>query len=127
MANERVRPPVAPVQRVTDFMAGSAGQDADLPSSSYRLGVRAGPLHEVLSPLLDTQGSMYCFFAGALSSDYFAPACLATRHDTLPSLFFVFFRQQSIPKGKNSFGTCLCSNQPLRGFPTENDDLSLSE
>ncbi|CAM9747327.1 unnamed protein product [Ectocarpus sp. 6 AP-2014] len=38
---------VVPVQRVTDFMAGSSGRDADLPSSSYRLGVRAGPLHEL--------------------------------------------------------------------------------
>ncbi|CAM9754198.1 unnamed protein product [Pylaiella littoralis] len=38
---------VAPVQRVTDFMSGSAGLDADLPSSSYRLGVRAAPLHEL--------------------------------------------------------------------------------
>lgn len=33
-------------------MAGSAGVDAELPSSSYRLGVRAGPLHEVSRLLL---------------------------------------------------------------------------
>lgn len=38
---------VVPVQRVTDFMAGVASADTSLPSSSYRLGVRAGPLHEV--------------------------------------------------------------------------------
>lgn len=38
---------VVPVQRATDFMVGSAGSDVGLPSSSYRLGVRAGPLHEV--------------------------------------------------------------------------------
>ncbi|CBJ28922.1 Hypothetical protein in ptb 5\'region (ORF1) [Ectocarpus siliculosus] len=46
---------VVPVQRVTDFMAGSSGRDADLPSSSYRLGVRAGPLHE-LYPSYVTEG-----------------------------------------------------------------------
>ncbi|CAN0417788.1 unnamed protein product, partial [Laminaria digitata] len=36
-------------------MAGSAGQLASLPSSSYRLGVRAGPLHE-LYPSYVTEG-----------------------------------------------------------------------
>eukprot|EP00903_Cladosiphon_okamuranus_P021523 g19786.t1 len=46
---------VVPVQRVTDFIAGSAGLDAGLPSSSYRLGVRAGPLHEVY-PSYVTEG-----------------------------------------------------------------------
>ncbi|CAM9425774.1 unnamed protein product, partial [Hapterophycus canaliculatus] len=46
---------VAPVQRVTDFMEGSTGLEAGLPSSSYRLGVRAGPLHE-LYPSYVTDG-----------------------------------------------------------------------
>ena len=101
MTNERVRPPVAPVQRVTDFIAGSAGQDADLPSSSYRLGVRAGPLHEVLFPPAGhSRIYVLYFFAGALSSDYFAPACLATRHDTLPSLFFCFLPSTARSQGK---------------------------
>jgi uncharacterized FAD-dependent dehydrogenase len=47
---------VAPVQRVTDFMAGVTSADvtsADetaakpLPTSSYRLGVKEAPLHEL--------------------------------------------------------------------------------
>ena len=47
---------VVPVQRVTDFMAGSTGRgDNALPSSSYRLGVRSGPLHEVRSVVLQRE------------------------------------------------------------------------
>ena len=37
------------MQRVTDFMSGSQSHGA-LPSSSYRLGVRAAPLHGIYSP-----------------------------------------------------------------------------
>jgi uncharacterized FAD-dependent dehydrogenase len=37
---------VAPVQRVTDFLAGVISQEP-LPSSSYRLGVKSAPLHEL--------------------------------------------------------------------------------
>ncbi len=39
---------MAPVQRVSDFMEerASSGQ---LPSSSYRLGVRSAPLHDLYS------------------------------------------------------------------------------
>ena len=128
MTNERVRPPVAPVQRVTDFMAGSAGQDADLPSSSYRLGVRAGPLHEVLFPPAGHSRIYVLFF---LPGRYHRITLhlLVWRRGMMPCLacFFVFSRQQSVPKGRNSFRTCLCCNQPLRGFPMENDDLGLSE
>ncbi len=40
---------VAPVQRVTDFLAGR-GSTGTLPSSSYRLGVRSAPLHDLYSP-----------------------------------------------------------------------------
>lgn len=39
---------VCPVQRVTDFMMGTESAGT-LPSSSYRLGVRAAPLHELYS------------------------------------------------------------------------------
>lgn len=42
----------APVQRVTDFLAGRAGSPSSLPSSSYRLGVTAAPLHDLYSPPL---------------------------------------------------------------------------
>ncbi|CAM9389388.1 unnamed protein product, partial [Choristocarpus tenellus] len=39
---------VVPVQRVTDFLEGvDSKDDSALPSSSYRLGVRAGPLHQL--------------------------------------------------------------------------------
>jgi uncharacterized FAD-dependent dehydrogenase len=52
---------VAPVQRVTDFMAGVTSAEtvtsADgetaaklLPTSSYRLGVKEAPLHELYPP-----------------------------------------------------------------------------
>lgn len=37
---------VAPVQRVPDFLAGRLSEEP-LPSSSYRLGVRSAPLHEL--------------------------------------------------------------------------------
>ena len=42
---------VAPVQRVTDFMAGEISNGA-LPSSSYRLGVRSSALHDIYSPAI---------------------------------------------------------------------------
>ncbi|KAL0049695.1 hypothetical protein WJX82_007857 [Trebouxia sp. C0006] len=42
---------VAPVQRVTDFLAGQLSSGA-LPSSSYRLGVKSASLHEVYSPAI---------------------------------------------------------------------------
>ncbi|KAK9829431.1 hypothetical protein WJX72_005837 [[Myrmecia] bisecta] len=42
---------VAPVQRVTDFMAGETSQGT-LPSSSYRLGVKSAPLHDLYSPAI---------------------------------------------------------------------------
>ncbi|KAL0040454.1 hypothetical protein WJX77_007475 [Trebouxia sp. C0004] len=42
---------VAPVQRVTDFLAGQVSSGA-LPSSSYRLGVKSAGLHEVYSPAI---------------------------------------------------------------------------
>ena len=37
---------VAPAQRVTDFLEGVLSEDP-LPSSSYRLGVKSAPLHEL--------------------------------------------------------------------------------
>ncbi|MEW5304163.1 MAG: hypothetical protein WDW36_006794 [Sanguina aurantia] len=43
---------VAPVQRVSDFMSGSVSPDAHLPSSSYRLGVKSAPLHNMYAPHL---------------------------------------------------------------------------
>eukprot|EP00611_Tribonema_gayanum_P000470 TRINITY_DN1032_c0_g1_i1.p2 TRINITY_DN1032_c0_g1~~TRINITY_DN1032_c0_g1_i1.p2 ORF type:complete len:178 (-),score=64.11 TRINITY_DN1032_c0_g1_i1:133-666(-) len=46
---------VAPVQTVPDFLSGAAAPSAPLPTSSYRLGVRAAPLHE-LYPAAVTQG-----------------------------------------------------------------------
>ncbi|KAG5190617.1 hypothetical protein JKP88DRAFT_352619 [Tribonema minus] len=46
---------VAPVQTVPDFLSGAAEPSAPLPTSSYRLGVRAAPLHE-LYPAAVTQG-----------------------------------------------------------------------
>ncbi|KAA6420919.1 MAG: oxidoreductase electron carrier [Trebouxia sp. A1-2] len=42
---------VAPVQRVTDFLAGQLSSGV-LPSSSYRLGVKSAGLHEVYSPAI---------------------------------------------------------------------------
>ena len=39
---------VAPVQRVSDFMERRAS-NGELPSSSYRLGVRSAPLHDLYS------------------------------------------------------------------------------
>ncbi len=39
---------VAPVQRVSDFMARRTSS-GELPSSSYRLGVRSAPLHDLYS------------------------------------------------------------------------------
>ena len=39
---------VAPVQRVSDFME-SRTSSGELPSSSYRLGVRSAPLHDLYS------------------------------------------------------------------------------
>jgi len=41
-----------PVQRVTDFISGV--QSEDLPSSSYRLGVKSAPLHELYPPQITT-------------------------------------------------------------------------
>lgn len=38
-----------PVQRVTDYLAG-VPSEGELPSSSYRLGVTAAPLHELYPP-----------------------------------------------------------------------------
>lgn len=43
---------VAPVQRVTDFLAGDASK-GPLPSSSYRLGVVSAPLHDLYSSSLN--------------------------------------------------------------------------
>lgn len=43
---------VAPVQRATDFLAGAVSPDAGLPKSSYRLGVRSAPLHDLYAPVL---------------------------------------------------------------------------
>lgn len=42
---------MAPVQRVTDFMAGEIST-GDLPLSSYRLGVRSAALHDIYSPAI---------------------------------------------------------------------------
>ena len=42
---------VAPAQRVTDFLDGVLSQDP-LPSSSYRLGVKSAPLHELYPPFV---------------------------------------------------------------------------
>lgn len=42
---------MAPVQRVTDFMAGEISQ-GNLPLSSYRLGVRSAALHDIYSPAI---------------------------------------------------------------------------
>jgi uncharacterized FAD-dependent dehydrogenase len=39
-----------PVQRVSDFLAGRASIQEELPPSSYRLGVTAAPLHELYPP-----------------------------------------------------------------------------
>lgn len=41
---------VVPVQRVADFMAGELSSPATLPPSSYRLGIKPAPLHELYSP-----------------------------------------------------------------------------
>lgn len=41
---------VAPVQRVTDFLEGRLSDS--LPSSSYRMGVKSAPLHELYPPPL---------------------------------------------------------------------------
>ena len=40
---------VAPVQRAMDFMAGTPSH-GQLPTSSYRLGVKAAPLHDLYPP-----------------------------------------------------------------------------
>lgn len=42
---------VAPVQRVTDFLAGQLSTGT-LPSSSYRLGVKSAPLHHLYPPFV---------------------------------------------------------------------------
>ncbi|GAX77266.1 hypothetical protein CEUSTIGMA_g4712.t1 [Chlamydomonas eustigma] len=53
---------VAPVQRVTDFVEGIESK-GELPSSSYRLGVKAGPLHQLYDPKLThaLQGALKTF------------------------------------------------------------------
>lgn len=43
---------VAPVQRVTDFLADRAPDSSVLPSSSYRLGVKASSCHEIYPPFI---------------------------------------------------------------------------
>lgn len=43
---------VAPVQLATDFLAGRGSLPDTIPSSSYRLGVRAAPLHDLYAPPL---------------------------------------------------------------------------
>lgn len=46
---------VAPVQRVTDFLVGQMStpdEDTGSFSSSYRMGVRAAPLHELYPPFI---------------------------------------------------------------------------
>jgi uncharacterized FAD-dependent dehydrogenase len=43
---------VVPVQRVIDFRAGELSSPAALPTSSYRLGIKSAPLHDLYSPCM---------------------------------------------------------------------------
>ncbi len=77
---------VAPAQRVTDFLSGSSLGSAPLPSSSYRLGVRAGPLHELYTPELTralqartslSRGAWFCRIPAAAVQRFDLPALLS--------------------------------------------------